>query len=89
MNSGTQKSMNIQEWLLLLLLSMLWGGSFFFVGVAVKALPPLTIVALRVAMAAVTLLVVMSLFRQRFPRSPQIWLLSSAWERSTISFPSL
>ena len=33
---------------LLLVLSILWGGSFFFVGVAVSDLPPFTIVALRV-----------------------------------------
>lgn len=43
------------EWLLLLLLSVLWGGSFFFNGVAVKELSPLTIVALRVSLAAVFL----------------------------------
>jgi len=43
------------EWSLLLLLSLLWGGSFFFVGVAVKALPPFTIVAARVATAAALL----------------------------------
>src|SRR5271156_7053216 len=40
-----QRPMTSREWGLLLLLSLLWGGSFFFVGVAVKALPPLTIVA--------------------------------------------
>ena len=43
------------EWGLLLLLSLLWGGSFFFVGVAVKELPPLTIVAARVSIAAALL----------------------------------
>ena len=43
------------EWLLLLILSVLWGGSFFFVGVAVKTLPPFTIVALRVGLAAIAL----------------------------------
>jgi drug/metabolite transporter (DMT)-like permease len=47
--------MTSSEWGLLLLLSLLWGGSFFFVGVAVKELPPLTIVAARVTLAAVLL----------------------------------
>jgi drug/metabolite transporter (DMT)-like permease len=50
-----QRPMNAQEWGLLLFLSLLWGGSFFFVGVAVKALPPFTIVASRVGIAAVLL----------------------------------
>ena len=40
---------------MLIFLSNLWGGSFFFVGVAVKALPPLTIVSLRVNLASLTL----------------------------------
>jgi drug/metabolite transporter (DMT)-like permease len=43
------------EWFLLITLSVLWGGSFFFVGVAIKSLPPLTLVLLRVAQAALVL----------------------------------
>jgi drug/metabolite transporter (DMT)-like permease len=41
--------------LLPLPLSLMWGGSFFFIGVAVKALPPFTIVAARVSIAATLL----------------------------------
>ena len=33
-----QRAMTATEWGLLLLLSLLWGGSFFFIGVAVKAI---------------------------------------------------
>ena len=43
---------------MLLILSVLWGGSFFFIGVAVKELPPLTIMMLRVGIAALILHVV-------------------------------
>ena len=50
-----QRAMTPVEWGLLLFLSLLWGASFFFVGVIVKELPPLTIVALRVAIAALAL----------------------------------
>lgn len=32
--------MTARVWLLLIALSILWGGSFFFIGVAVQALPP-------------------------------------------------
>jgi drug/metabolite transporter (DMT)-like permease len=49
------KTMGIQEWVLVMALSVIWGGSFFFIGVAVKSLPPLTLVFLRVALAAVVL----------------------------------
>ncbi len=49
------RSMGRIEWLLLIMLSILWGGSFFFIGVAVKGLPPFTIVVLRVGFAAIVL----------------------------------
>ena len=55
MNAGPQRAITATEWGLLLLLSLLWGGSFFFVGIAVKALPPFTIVAARVSIAAALL----------------------------------
>jgi drug/metabolite transporter (DMT)-like permease len=51
----TQRAMTAREWGLLALLSLLWGGSFFFIGVAVKELPPLTLAALRVGLAALIL----------------------------------
>lgn len=47
------------EWLLLAALSVLWGGSFFFAEVALAELPPLTVVAGRVALAAVALRLVL------------------------------
>jgi drug/metabolite transporter (DMT)-like permease len=55
MAGQASKTMTPLEWGMLLLLSLFWGGSFFFVGVAVKELPPLTIVALRVSLAAAIL----------------------------------
>jgi drug/metabolite transporter (DMT)-like permease len=53
--AATQRAMTAREWGLLALLSLLWGGSFFFIGVAVKELPPLTLAALRVGLAALIL----------------------------------
>jgi len=48
--------MSLRDWGLLVFLSLLWGGSFFFIGVAVKELSPLVIVMARVAIAAAVLL---------------------------------
>ena len=59
--------------LMLLLLSLLWGGSFFFTGIAVKELPPLTIVALRVGIAALMLLTALPLFGLALPRRADLW----------------
>ncbi len=65
--------MGIKEWVLLIVLSIIWGGSFFFVGVAVKELPPLTIVMFRVALASIILLAVVYLKGEKMPSSLGIW----------------
>ncbi|WP_206060476.1 DMT family transporter [Nitrincola alkalilacustris] len=66
-------SMGPVEWILLITLSILWGGSFFFVGVAVDALGPLTIVALRVGLAAIALNLVVVLMGLRMPAEKPMW----------------
>lgn len=48
--------MSAADWLLLVTLSILWGGSFFFAKIAVAELPPLTVALGRVALAAAGLL---------------------------------
>ena len=60
-------------WFLLLSLSVLWGGSFFFAEVALAELPPLTVVALRVVLAAAILLGVAKLSGYALPRSIDGW----------------
>jgi drug/metabolite transporter (DMT)-like permease len=47
--------MSATDWLLLVTLSILWGGSFFFAKLAVLELPPLTVALGRVAIAATIL----------------------------------
>jgi len=72
-NGAIKRAMGPREWAMLLALSVLWGGSFLFVGVAVKELPPLTLVTLRVSLAAVTLLAVLRIGGIALPREPRIW----------------
>src|SRR5258708_36753407 len=62
-----------RDWSLLGLLSVLWGGSFFFNGVVLKELPPLTVVLLRVALAAMILLPVLRAYQIRFPVGLSGW----------------
>ena len=66
--------MHQRDWALLVLLSVLWGGSFFFTGVAVRELPPLTIVLARVAIAAVLLLPVLWASGARLPATAAGWM---------------
>jgi len=67
------KAMGPLEWGMLLTLSVLWGGSFFFNGVAVQELPTLTVVVCRVALAAAILLAVMRIMGQCLPKGSRIW----------------
>lgn len=61
------RPMNASEWGLIVLLAAIWGGSFFFIAIAVTALPPFTIVLLRVAIGAVGLIGLMVALGQRIP----------------------
>lgn len=56
-----------QTWILLITLSLLWGGSFLFVEFALQDFKPLTIVALRVSIAAIVLHVVLRSKKLSFP----------------------
>ncbi len=67
------QTMSPLEWGMLFTLSLLWGGSFFFNGVAVKELPPLTIVVFRVGLAAVVLYLFMRLTGRQMPSSTKVW----------------
>jgi len=73
MSDSIKTTMNGREWAMLLALSVLWGGSFFFVGVIVHALPPLTIVTLRVGIAALALWCFAAATGRRPPRSLGAW----------------
>src|SRR6476620_10750201 len=47
-----RSQMNRNDWLILLVLAAIWGGAFLFIGIAVRHVPPLTYVWLRLTIAA-------------------------------------
>ncbi len=67
------RQMGPREWGLLGCLSLLWGGSFFFVEIALRELPPFTVVFGRVALAAVALGLLVRVLGHRVPREPRLW----------------
>ena len=73
LSAQSPKSMTPAEWGLLIFLSVLWGSAFFFVGVAVIELPPLTIVLARVGMAALILLPLAVYAGHSLPTSLSAW----------------
>ena len=62
-----------RSWLLLILLSVLWGGSFFFTAVALRELPPLTTVLARVALGAALLFPIFKIQGGNLPNSLAGW----------------
>lgn len=65
--------MNLLDWGLLLVLSVLWGGSFFFSKVALAELPPLTVVLGRVLLAALALFAYLRASGRTIPGGLAVW----------------
>lgn len=64
--------MRFGDWIMLWTLSLLWGGSFLFIEIALLGLPPLTIVWARVALAAGLLWAAMWVSGARAPHA-RLW----------------
>jgi drug/metabolite transporter (DMT)-like permease len=67
------RTMTPTEWGLILALGLLWGGSYFYNAVALTALHPLTIVAIRVAVGGALLYAIVRATGGRMPRDADTW----------------
>lgn len=76
---GLPHRMTLATWGLLALLGLIWGGSFFFARIAIQHVPALTLVLLRVALAALALHIYVfgryDIYRELKARWPQFLLL--------------
>ena len=66
--------MSRADWAILLILSVLWGGSFFFIGIAIHSVPPLTLLLLRVSLASTFLWIWRLIRREPMGLSPRLAL---------------
>ncbi|MET4307739.1 drug/metabolite transporter (DMT)-like permease [Bradyrhizobium sp. RT4b] len=71
--SPNDNRIDARDWSLLAVLSVLWGGSFFFNGAALRELPPLTLVFLRVALGAAILLPLLRMQGIGLPKGMAGW----------------
>lgn len=62
---------------LMLVLTMMWAPSFLFIKLAVEELPPMTVVSLRVSIAAAILVAVMYWKGMEFPKGFNFWVRMS------------
>ena len=60
MTTNTIKRMGLTEWSMLIALSILWGGSFFFNEIALRGLPPLVVVWGRLTVGGLGLVAVIA-----------------------------
>ncbi len=65
--------MSLQNWILLIILSVLWGGTFFFIELALVDFTPFTIVFLRVSLAALALFAYLFLSGEKIPTGLGVW----------------
>lgn len=63
------------EFALLALLSLLWGSSYLLVKLSLETIPPLTLIAIRVTVAAACLIAVATLMGHALPRDRRSWCL--------------
>ncbi len=61
------------DYLLLLAISAIWGASFMFIKLAVAEVPPMTLVAARIGLAALGLLLFLFATGRRLPRDLGLW----------------
>ena len=90
MNSTTISSrMGLVQWSMLLLLSMLWGGSYFFVEIALMEWSPLMIVAVRVLIATAVIWGIVLIAGLPIPQSRSAWIAFLAMGLLNNVFPFL
>ena len=65
--------MNRSDWAILILLAVIWGGAFMFIGVAVKHVHPLTYVGLRLTIAAAGMWVALKISGGRLGLPREVW----------------
>src|SRR5690348_13812619 len=72
-NPMIRTQMNGRDWAILGILAVIWGGAFFFIGVAVRHVQPLTYVWLRLTIAAA------GMWAYVYFRGEKLGLPRSAW----------
>lgn len=73
MSHNIDQQMRLADILTLAVLSLLWGGSFFFVEILIRHFAPLTIVTVRVALAAMALWGIIIARGLPIPKTRQHW----------------
>ncbi|MEY2926415.1 MAG: hypothetical protein RL367_892 [Pseudomonadota bacterium] len=69
----TNNAMSGRDWALILVVSLIWGGAFFLNAVGLRSFPPNSLVFVRMAVAALPMVLVVRLTGQSLPRGWAAW----------------
>ncbi len=65
--------MSSADWGIIILLSLLWGGAFYFIELGLRGFPPITLVFLRMALAVPLMLATLWIIREKLPTDSKSW----------------
>jgi drug/metabolite transporter (DMT)-like permease len=71
--TGIDRRMGAQDWTILLILALLWGGAFIFIEIGLRGLPPMTLVLARLALGTAVLWGWLRLRGRRVPGGIALW----------------
>jgi drug/metabolite transporter (DMT)-like permease len=64
-----------KDWLVFIVLGILWGSSFLWIKIAIQEISPLLLVTLRLSFAIITLTIAAIIARPLWPQSKRLWLI--------------
>lgn len=71
--TNRDRRMGAGDWAILLVLTILWGGAFIFIEIALRGFPPMTLVFVRLTLAAALLWGYLRLLGRRVPGGFAMW----------------
>ncbi|MBJ3762169.1 DMT family transporter [Maribius pontilimi] len=77
----------LENWLSILALGLIWGGTFMVVSVALRGYGPLTVAAARTGLGAVALMMLMVVLGRRLPPFGPIWISGALIGIATSALP--
>ncbi len=72
------KRSSIVAFSLLIALAATWGSAFLFIKIAVETIPPVTVAAARIVLAALIMVAVVRFANVAYPRGRKVWILMAA-----------
>mgnify|MGYP006393938369 CR=1 FL=1 len=77
----------LENWMSILALGFIWGGTFMVVSVALRGYGPVTVAAARTGLGALAMLSLMLLLRRRWPRDRMVWVYGVLTGITTSALP--